>query len=321
MSYRPLFIGGCDRSGTTMLGDILGATAQSFATPESQWVHQLAPRLHLDAFADNAAMLDWLCDEFRFAVWGLQRGRDLEELALPLDDARGCIEAILQQYLARNLPAKSGAQVWVDHTPDNVRYYPLLRKLFPDARYVHIVRDGRAVYQSVRDLDWGPNNAYMGTRFWSERLEQALGVELAEGENCLRVRYEDILRDPGNEIARICRFAQLPYDEKMLSGGGVILPGFTRGQHELVGRPPDASRLDAWRSRLRRREIDDFEAWPASRLFLQKLGYDLDTPAPVQRGALYVAWCYVQDFGLYLYHRQRHRRMEQATLSTSAAAP
>lgn len=315
MTYRPLFIGGCDRSGTTMLGDILGATMQSFATPESQWVHQLAPRLHLHTFAGSEALLDWLGGEFRFAVWGLQNEPDLQNLALPLDDPRACIESIVRCYLMRNLPQKADAKVWVDHTPDNVRYYPLLRALFPDARYVHIVRDGRAVYQSIRDLDWGPNNAYMGTRFWSERLEQALGVELAEGDNCLRVRYEDILRNPEDEIAKICRFAQLPYDEKMLSGGGVILPDFTRGQHKLVGRAPDASRLAAWRAKLNRREIEDFEAWPASRLFLQKFGYELDTQEPVRRNALYVAWRYLEDFLLYMHHRRQHRRMEQTTLS------
>ncbi len=320
MTYRPLFIGGCDRSGTTMLGDILGASAQSFATPESQWVHQLAPRLHLQAFDAPGALLDWLCGEFRFAVWDMDRVRDLDDLDLPLDHARACVEAILRRYLERNLPEKAGAAVWVDHTPDNVRYYPLLRALFPDARYVHIVRDGRAMFQSVRDLDWGPNNAYMGTRFWAERLEQALGVEMAEGGRCLRVRYEDILRQPAAEIERVCAFAELPYDEGMLNGGGLILPEFTRGQHQLVGKPPDASRLDAWRKKLSRAEIEDFEAWPPSRLFLQRFGYALDTPEPVQRGGLHTLWCYLQDFGQYLRHRLKHRRMEQAKLAVSVRA-
>lgn len=314
MSLRPVFIGGCDRSGTTMLGDILGASPDSFATPESQWVHQLAPRLHLEAFSSSAEALDWLCGEFRFAVWDLQRERDLSDLDLPLDDPRACVEMIIRRYLERNLEAKSGASIWVDHTPDNVRYYPLLRAMFPDARYVHIVRDGRAVYQSIRDLDWGPNNAYKATRFWAERLEQALGVEMAEGERCLRVRYEDVLRDPETEIRRICSFAEIPFDEQMLSGGGVILPAFTRGQHRLVGKPPDASRLDAWRKRLSTKEIEDFEAWPPSRLFMQRFDYALDTAEPVQRGGLHTLWCYLQDFGLYLRHRLQHKRMEQAKL-------
>ncbi len=315
MSLRPLFIGGCDRSGTTMLGDILGASSIAFATPESQWIHQLAPRLHLQAFESPDEALDWLCAEFRFSVWDLDRQRDLDDLELALDDARGCVEAILRRYLERNLPQKVDAEVWVDHTPDNVRYYPLLRAMFPDARYVHIVRDGRAVYQSIRDLDWGPNNAYKATRFWSERLEQAIGVEMAEGSRCLRVRYEDLLRDPAGEVQRICAFADLPYDERMLNGGGVILPAFTQSQHQLVGKPPDPSRLDAWRQRLAAAEIEDFEAWPPSRMFMQKFGYALDTPAPVRRGGLHSLWCYLQDFVLYLRHRLQHKRMEQAKLA------
>ncbi len=318
MSYRPVFIGGCDRSGTTMLGDILGASAKAFATPESQWIHQLAPRQHLGILKTQGALLDWLCGEFRFAVWGLDRARDLEDLGLPLDDTRACVEAILRRYLERNLPEKSAVPVWVDHTPDNMRYYATLRRLFPDARFIHIVRDGRAVYQSVRSLNWGPNNAYIGTRFWASRLEQSLQVEIAEGERCLRVRYEDILRQPAVEIERICAFADLPYAEDMLSGGGVILPEFTRGQHKLVGKPPDASREEAWRQHVSRREIEDFEAWPASRMYLEHFGYGLDTPAPVKRGDLYSLWRYLQDFGLYMRNRASHRSIERAKVRTAS---
>lgn len=318
MSYRPIFIGGCDRSGTTMLGDILGASTGAFATPESQWVHQMAPQQHLGIFGSQAALLDWLCAEFRFAVWGLDRERDLDDLRLPLDEPRACVEAILRRYLERNLPEKAATPVWVDHTPDNMRYYPVLHTLFPDARFIHIIRDGRAVYQSVRHLNWGPNNAYIGTRFWASRLEQSLLVEMAEGERCLRVRYEDILRQPAVEIERICAFADLPYSQDMLSGGGVILPEFTRGQHQLVGKPPDPSRLEAWRAKLSRREIEDFEAWPKSRQYLQHFGYALVTPQAVARGKLYRFWCYFEDHIKYLRNRASHLRMEEARVAASS---
>lgn len=311
MTYRPLFIGGCDRSGTTMLGDILGATPRSFATPESQWVHQLAPLLHLQNFSNAEEAVEWLRTEFRFAVWDLNDKRGELEAAMRLDNPRSSVEAIINCYLQHNQPEKREAPVWVDHTPDNIYFYPVLRSLFPDARYVHIVRDGRAVFQSIRDLDWGPNNAYMGTRFWAKRLEQAIGVEMAEGDNCLRVRYEDVLRDPAAEVQRICAFADLPYDPAMLNGGGLILPTFTRGQHKLVGKPPDASRIEAWRNKLTPREIADFEAWPASRRYMQVFGYTADTDSAVVRGGLHTFWSYIHDFALYLRNRWRHKRMEQ----------
>lgn len=317
MSYRPLFIGGCDRSGTTMLGDMLGATPQSFATPESQWIHQLAPLLHLKAFSSPREAVDWLRTEFRFAVWDLNDYGDELESAIQLDDPARSVQAILQCYLQHNLPEKRNAPVWVDHTPDNMYFYPVLRSLFPDARYIHIVRDGRAVFQSIRDLDWGPNNAYMGTRFWSKRLEQAISVEMAEADNCLRVRYEDLLRDPTTEVQRICTFADLPFEPAMLNGGGLILPAFTRGQHKLVGKPPDPSRLDAWRTRLSQREVEDFEAWPATRRYMQVFGYTPDTDSAVTRGGLHTFWNYLHDFALYLRNRARHKRMEQSKVQES----
>ncbi len=313
-TFRPVFIGGCDRSGTTMLGDILGAAEGAFATPESQFLHELAPLLHIGAFDSDTAAADWLAGHFRFATWELAGGA--QHLASLVDhtDTRTTMEHILQAYLQQNRPEWTNSRVWVDHTPDNFKHYTLLRSLFPDARYIHIVRDGRDVYNSVRNLDWGPNNAYMATRFWSERLQQALAVEISESGNCLRVRYEDILRDPESEIQRICDFAGLDYRPGMIDGGGLILPGFTHSQHQLVGSRPNPSRIDQWRTRVKPHEIQEFESYPWSRVLLQRLGYELETTHPVEVSGLTVMLRYLHDFLRYGINRYRHRNMERNLL-------
>ncbi len=320
MKLRPVFIAGCDRSGTTMLGDILGATAASFATPESQWIHTLSRRLHRRVFADPAAAVAWLRADFRFAVWELDLPAAEFEALVDLDDTAQTVCAVLRAYVERNVPEKAGADVWVDHTPDNFKHYPVLRALFPDARYVHIVRDGRAVFQSVRNLDWGPNNAYSGSRHWAERLDEAMGVEMAEQDNCLRVRYEDILADPAATISEICRFAGLDYSEQMLEGGGLILPEFTRGQHQLVGRRPDASRVDAWRSKLSPREITVFEAYEPTRSYMTTFGYAPDSEPAQAPGKLATLWYYLHEFTVYLRNRFRHLRMERGQVARRAVS-
>ncbi len=317
--YRPIFIAGCDRSGTTMLGDQLGAAEGAFATPESQWMHEFLMLLQLRAFAAPAEAAGWLRGHFRFAVWDLS-GPDvpLAEL-IDLNAPRATIERIVQAYLQRHHPARASSQVWVDHTPDSFKFYPLLRHYFPDARYIHIVRDGRAVFQSIKSLDWGPNNAYIGSRYWTERVQQALAVEAAEDNNCLRVRYEDILADPAQALSRLCQHADLGYSEALLEGGGLVLPGFTRGQHQLVGRRPDASRAEAWRKKLRPGEIAEFEAYAWSRQLLRSFGYPLDTPAPIKISTLTVLLRYSGDFVMYFLNRWRHRRMETRVLLESAS--
>lgn len=318
-TIRPVFIAGCDRSGTTMLGDMLGAGAGAFATPESQFLHEFAPLLHLGAFANREEAAGWLAGHFRFATWEMGDAETLAEL-IDLGNPRATMENLLHRYLAIT-GGDTQADTWVDHTPDNFKHYAVLKALYPDARFVHIVRDGRDVFNSLRPLDWGPNNAYMGTRHWAERLQQALAVELAEGDNCLRVRYEDILRNPERELARIAAFAGIPYEDAMVCGGGLLLPGFTRDQHRLVGSRPDASRIAQWCDRMSAREVAEFEAYPWSRTLLQRFGYRLVTAQPARVGACTKMWRYLQDFLLYGIHRWRHRNMEQKLLDTAQGSP
>ncbi len=316
---RPVFIGGCDRSGTTMLGDMLGASTNAFATPESQSFHELLPLMHVRAFATPVEAARWLGEHFRFATWEMAGGPEKLAELVDLDDPRGTMIRIVREYLRQNHPEKLHAGVWVDHTPDNFKHYTLLRHYFPDARYVHIVRDGRDVFNSVRGLDWGPNNAYMGTRFWAGRLREALAVEISEGLGCLRVHYEDILRNPEGELARVCEHAQVPYADSMVDGGGLVLPGFTRGQHQLVGSRPDPSRIGQWRERMSAREIAEFEAYPWTRTLLKQLGYPLVTEKPQAPGGFIVLLRYIQDFLSYGINRARHRMMERKLLRKQAA--
>lgn len=314
MNIKPVFIAGCDRSGTTMLGDILGSAEESFATPESQWVHEFLLMLQANGFTDALHAARWLRAQFRFAVWEL----DLSEQGLAdlidLKDARSSIENIIAAYLQQHDRSVDGAFWWCDHTPDNFKFYPLLKSCFPEARFIHIVRDGRAVFNSIRDLDWGPNNAYMGSRFWVERVQLALQVEMAEKGNCRRVRYEDILRNPEVLISELCDFTGQVYKEDLLDGGGVVLPGFTRGQHKLVGKRPEPSRIDSWRKHMSGAQISEFEAYPWTRVLMQTFDYPMDTTAPEKISVLRVLFRYVHESLKYMLNRLKHRGMEQRSL-------
>lgn len=314
MTLTPVFIAGCDRSGTTMLGDILGAGSNSFSAPESQWVHDLLMMMHVSAFASSLEAARWLKAHFRFAVWGT--GKTDEELAALLDmgNARVSIENILSDYLQCNGKDPASAPIWCDHTPDNFKRYNLIKNCFPEAKFIHIVRDGRAVFQSIKTLNWGPNNAYMGSRYWVERLQQAIAVEMAEGSNCLVVRYEDFLRKPEEQLRRICDFSGVEYSESMLDGGGVILPEFTLGQHKLVGKRPDASRAETWRAALTQTEISEFEGYDWTRVLMKSYGYELMTDQPCQISAIKVLYRYLHEYFLYIRHRASHRKMEDQTV-------
>ncbi len=315
MNYRPVFIAGCDRSGTTLLGDLLGSSRWSVTTPESQFIHELLLRIGLGDFSQAEEAADWLQEHFRYATWEL--GLDDLQLAglIDLYQPRRSIENLVGVYARRHHPEKPAADVWIDHTPDNFKYQGMLKHLFPDARFIHIVRDGRAVCASIKRLDWGPNNAYMASRHWADRLREAMAVEVSEGDNCLRVRFEDLLQEPERVLREVCAFIDLPFDETMLCGGGLHLPEFTRSQHALVGNPLHPERAGAWKKHLSSAEIRDFESYPISHTLLRRMGYATEHAQPPQLSTLRILGRYLHDFVHYLLHRSRHRRMEQRTLA------
>ena len=307
MLLKPIFIAGCDRSGTTMLGDLLGANSHAIVTPESQFVHELLLLMHNRHFNNSKQVAQWLQNHFFFSNWHIDDG--LQQL-IELDDPRQTVLNIVTRYQQKNNATKNAARFWIDHTPDNFKYYAVLKYYFPEAHYIHIVRDGRAVYNSVKSLKWGPNNAYMSARYWSERIRQALLVEMAEAQNCLRLRYEDIVSDTETCLQLTCDRFALPYEAAMVYGGGLKLPGFTKGQHKLVGKKPDASRIHSWQKKLKQKEINDFESYFWSKAYLEMFNYPLLLNQPHQPSSIRMLWSYLHDFVMYAVHRLQHKMME-----------
>ena len=315
MNYRPIFIAGCDCSGTTLLGDLLGNSRWSIVTPESQFIHDLLIQISLGSFRGPESAAGWLLEHFRYVAWGMPLTlRELADL-IDLENSRVTIENLIARYSRLTHPDKNGADVWIDHTPDNFKYQAMLKRLFPEARFIHIVRDGRAVCASIKTLDWGPNNAYTASRHWAARLQEAIAVEVAEGDNCLRVRYEDLLCNPEAVIRHICNFCDLPFDVSMLRGGGLAVPAFSREQHRLVGKPLDASRVDDWRQKLSAREIRDFESYPLAHTLLSCMGYQTASEHPPYLSSIRILGRYCHEFVHNLLHRRRHRRMEARAVS------
>lgn len=315
MNYRPVFISGCDRSGTTLLGDMLGTSPWAVTTPESQFIHDLMIQIKLASFESAEAAAAWMLNHFRFAAWTVPLHLDELTSLMDLENPRKTIENLVASYTRTKHPDKLDADVWIDHTPDSFKFHPILKSLFPDARFIHIVRDGRAVTASITGLDWGPNNAYMAARHWAARLQEALSVEVAEGKNCLRLHFEDLVTRPTETLAQVCEYIDIPFDEAMRRGGGLVLPGFTRGQHSLVGRPPQASRVDKWREKLSVAEVRDFENYPLAHTLLARMGYQPRFNKPPRLSTLYVLGRYCHEFLHYVLHRLQHRRMECQVIS------
>lgn len=259
---KPIFIGGCDRSGTTLLGAMLGAHPRHVTVPEMPFkVEIIASR----SFRLPEVIRD-LEAQFRFRIWDI----DMNASVAQSDSPRQLIEEIVSAYA--NKVGKTESNVFVDHTPSNLKFAGKLLESFPDAQFVHIVRDGRAVAASLLRVDWGPNDIARAAHYWAEQLAFGFAAELSlTTRRVTRVRYEDLVARPDQVIRELCTTLQLPYSKQMQEASGFVAPAYTVPIHKLVGSAPVGTRINAWRDQLGSREVEIFESIAGE--LLTYLGY------------------------------------------------
>jgi hypothetical protein len=213
-----------------------------------------------------------------FAAWDVS-GDDVlarvHALAAPASFA-DVIEAVYTCYAEPR-----GARRWGDKTPRYVLDIPLFDGLFPGARFVHIVRDGRDVAMSLRSVRFGPNDPMGAAGFWARRVRAGRrdGGRLG-AERYAEVRYEALIADPEHELRAICEVLDLRWDPAMLEyhrGVDEALPDDRRSQHRHEDRPPTAGLRD-WRTEMSADDVAAFEAVAGD--LLDELGYGRGAPAP-----------------------------------------
>jgi hypothetical protein len=285
-----VLIGGCARSGTTMLGAMLGNVASATTSPESPFKHKLAYRQWPSA-GWRSALRSRLAADFRFRIWESPPpdDADLDTHGAGIDgqppspqDVGAGILATVAAY-ARANGRESAFTAWIDHTPANIVHAAALLRLFPQARFIHLVRDPRGICSSILPLDWGPKNAFDAGRWWVRQVACGLALESALPAQTLRVRYEDLLADAPAQLQRICSFTGQTYDPAMAQPQGFKVPSYTRNQHALVGSQLLANHAQEWRRRLTPRQIELVEA--ATLGIAEHLGYERTIADPRPRGA------------------------------------
>src|SRR5687767_2814543 len=92
--------------------------------------------------------------------------------------------------------AEAGQTHVAERTPWHVFHLALIAEVYPDARFVHIVRDGRDVVRSLLGQYWGPGTVTEGAEEWCTSVAAARDAAGLLGERLLEVRYEELLAEP-----------------------------------------------------------------------------------------------------------------------------
>jgi hypothetical protein len=209
----PFFVVGNDRSGTTMLRLALDRGGVAIP-PESMFLIDFAPvrrRGGLDDPAAAAAFVRRVWNHPRVRAWRLSGEPPAVPAGLGHEEAyRFAVEAPFRAYaMAR------GKHRWGDKTPLYLAFVDEIAAVWPDARFIVLVRDGRDVALSLLRVPFGPNNVWAAARFWARGIR--LGLEATERHpgRVLTIRYEDVVAEPRSELRRVFQFLGLEYDDPM----------------------------------------------------------------------------------------------------------
>ena len=264
-----IFIIGCDRSGTTFLGSVIGSHSKCIATPESQFKVDCYSEQDKTSFNAEEAFTK-IQNTIRFKNWNT----DISFTKSEYNEIKNYPDLILNIVQKYNISKrhKTTANIWVDHTPINVEYVDFLKQLYPNAKFLHIIRDGRAVASSFKNLPWGPKSVQDIAKFWLKKLAFGFAYEIKYPKDILSIKYESLLNDTEATVKQITDFIGIGYEKNMLEANGMIVPEYTKYQHELVGTKANKARINAWEQTLSRREIELFEY--ETKNMLNLLGYD-----------------------------------------------
>jgi hypothetical protein len=172
-----------------------------------------------------------------------------------------------------------------------------ISKTLPEAHFIHVIRDGRAVALSrMRTLALRPTEISKVARRWAKRLAKAREKGRAL-DHYMEIRYEELVREPEATLRGIAEFIELPWDAGMLDyhrrseerlaeldrdipAWGKKLPRSAESRmalHQQTTKPPDPARIDRWREELGPDELEAFEREAGATL--DELGYARATSA------------------------------------------
>jgi hypothetical protein len=274
---------GVGRSGTTLLRLMLDSHPELAIPPETGFLPMIQQRraeLGAETFADLVvAAPQW--PDFHL---------DESELRAELRRLRPFSPGAGARCFYRLYARRFGKRRWGDKTPVYGRHMPAIQELLPEARFLHLIRDGRDVALSLRPLWFAPGQeAHTLAGYWREGIEAARR-DAPSCRHYLEIRYEDLVAEPERALRRVCDFLELSYAPEMLAyparasarlgevqdqqqpGGPLVTRAQRLGQHPFLTSPPRPDRVGRWQQAMSAADVGEFEAVAGD--LLAALGYE-----------------------------------------------
>ncbi|MFI5122552.1 MAG: sulfotransferase family protein [Vicinamibacteria bacterium] len=276
---------GVGRSGTTLLRLMLDSHPQLAIPAETHFVPELIER---ERECDNSAELVEVIIAAR--TWD-DFGLDPERLREAAAGAPGAA-AVLRAFYGLCAEAQ-GKPRWGDKTPGYVKRMRPIGGALEEARFVHLIRDGRDVALSRLRRGMGEGKPIADVAdLWRRRIENARRQARRLRGRYIELRFEDLVADPAPALRRVCDLVELEFDPAMLLHderaaerigelGDLAADGGRRERdreerqaaHALAAQPPTSARTEVWRTEMSATDRAVFDGVAGG--LLAELGYDV----------------------------------------------
>lgn len=270
----PFFILACGRSGTTLLRSML-TCHRAIAVPRASHfiieLHEEFGEAPLTDVSRRRSAIERLLEHERVIEFGVPR----DDLARRLDAPPAPTVADLCRACFEAYAAQQGKARWGDKTTTHGPHTSTLARLFPDALFIHLVRDPRDVALSLVRTEFQRDllSAAITWRATVAAIER--GLSRMTSRRSLRIRYEDLVSDPPRVLTRICDFLGESFDPAMLEyhrQAEALLAPQEKPIHRHLSRPPAKDQLQKWRGELTPEPLRMIET--AAGRFLRAFGYE-----------------------------------------------
>lgn len=267
-TVSPIFIGGQRRSGTSLFRVLLNRHHRIACGPEPKVLQD--PRL---AEWHERLAGEW---EERIDRHGFTR-----------DIIDRCVAALVSE-LFTGYARREGKERWAEKSPGNILAIDYLFRLFPRAKFIHVIRDPRDTYCSIRERarcdrpDWEKFHPSRAARDW--RAAIVAGQPWRERpDRYLEIRYEVLVQDTERYLRSVMRFLNEPWDPGLLDSEA---DNAEARQDQQVRRGPITGQsVGRWRTELSGIEVKKIERVAGG--LMDELGYDRGVaPSAPHRGPI-----------------------------------
>ncbi len=276
LSCVPFFIIGSGRSGNTLLRSILSGNPDISIPPESYRIPFAIKRFHIFSNRNWEKVVSEVLSEFEnckeFYTWDIELtdvSKRLETISESKRTLSNIFDELFCAYSEKHYPA---SKIWGDKTPLNTLYLDWIGSVFPNSKFIHLIRDGRDVVSSY--LKMGRYNTLLeAANRWIKSIELAKSFGSKVNENYMEIRYEDLVAKPEEIIKKVCDFLEIVYESEMLDHTKQVekLGDTDKEHHSNLSKPISSDSIGKWKRNLS--ETDQRSITKLLRIHLQSLGY------------------------------------------------